>query len=359
VVSHLKIVTVVGARPQFVKAAVMCRALGRCSQIEHTLIHTGQHYDAEMSQIFFEELNIPPPQVNLAVGSASHAVQTAEMMRGLEPILESAAPDWLLLYGDTNSTLAASLVAAKLCVRQAHVEAGLRSFKRTMPEETNRIVADHLGDLLLCPTTTAMENLTREGLGNRSVLTGDIMYDAVLTFREIAERRGGELAEKWRSGSFALATVHRAENTDDTARLIGILNALEEISETICPVLLPLHPRTQAQFDRAGWAPRCVNIIRPVSYLEMLLLEGRARMIVTDSGGVQKEAYFARVPCITLRNETEWIETLENSCNQIVGTDPSSILDAARRIGSAGPWGAPFGDGNATAAILRALLERQ
>jgi UDP-GlcNAc3NAcA epimerase len=353
----LKVVTVVGARPQFIKAAVMCRALARSCQVEHTLIHTGQHYDAEMSGIFFEELDIPAPQVNLAVGSASHAVQTAEMMRALEPVLESAAPDWLLLYGDTNSTLAAAMVAAKLCIRQAHVEAGLRSFKRSMPEETNRIVADHLGDLLLCPTTTAMENLINEGLGERSVLTGDIMHDAVLIFREIAERKRGDLAGKWRRESFALATVHRAENTDDTARLTDILDALEEISRIICPVLLPLHPRTQARLDRVGWNAQNVTIVRPISYLEMLLLESRARMILTDSGGVQKEAYFVRVPCITLRAETEWIETLENGCNQIAGTDRSCILEAARRIDSAGPWGTPFGKGDAAAAILRALLE--
>src|SRR5579864_680725 len=290
--TSLRIVTVVGARPQFVKAAVMCRALLRCPQIEHTLIHTGQHYDAEMSEVFFEELNIPAPRVNLAVGSASHAVQTAEIMKGLEPVLEHAAPDWLLVYGDTNSTLAAALVAAKLGIRQAHVEAGLRSFRRSMPEESNRIVADHLGDLLLCPSAAAMQNLENEGLADRAVFTGDVMYDAVLIFREIAERRSGPWAERWQPGTFALATVHRAENTDDTARLIGILEALEEISTTICAVLLPLHPRTQARLDQVGWKARSVTIMRPVSYLEMLLLEKRARMILTDSGGVQKEAYF-------------------------------------------------------------------
>jgi UDP-GlcNAc3NAcA epimerase len=354
----LKIVTVVGARPQFVKAAVVCRALLRWPQIEHTLIHTGQHYDAAMSGVFFEELNIPAPQVNLAVGSASHAVQTAEMMKRLEPILESAAPDWLLLYGDTNSTLAASLVAAKLHIRQAHVESGLRSFKRSMPEEANRIVADHLGDLLLCPSTAAMENLRKEGLAERAAFTGDVMYDAVLIFRQIAGRRGGPLAKRWQSGKFALATVHRAENTDDTAQLTGILEALEEISTTICPVLLPLHPRTQARLDLVGWKPRSMTIIRPVSYLEMLLLEGRARMILTDSGGVQKEAHFMCVPCITLREETEWIETLENHCNQIVGTDRSRIVGAARTIGSTGPWGVPFGNGEAATMIVQNLMAR-
>lgn len=340
------------------KAAVLCRALLRCPQIEHTLIHTGQHYDSEMSGVFFDELNIPAPQVNLGVGSASHAVQTAEMMKGLEPILESSAPDWLLVYGDTNSTMAAALVASKLCLRQAHVEAGLRSFRRSMPEELNRIVADHLGDLLLCPSLVAMENLRKEGLADRAVLTGDVMYDAVLIFREIAERRGGPLAERWQRGAFALATVHRAENTGDNGRLMGILEALEDISATICPVLLPLHPRTQAVLNQLGWKERSVTIIRPVSYLEMLLLEARARMILTDSGGVQKEAYFLSVPCITLREETEWIETLKNHCNQIVGTDPAKIVEAARSTASSGPWEVPFGNGQAADAILQLLLAR-
>ena len=351
----MKIPTVVGARPQFVKAAAICRALLRFPQIEHSLIHTGQHYDAQMSSVFFEELSIPSPQVNLAVGSASHALQTAAIMKGLEPILESSVPDWLLLYGDTNSTLAAALVASKLHIRQAHVESGLRSFKRSMPEEVNRIVADHLSDLLLCPSAAAMENLRKEGLADRAEFTGDVMFDAVLIFREIAERRGGQMAERWQPGKFALATVHRAENTDDTGRLTGILEALEEISTTIYPVLLPLHPRTQARLDAAGWLARSITIIRPVSYLEMLLLEGRARLILTDSGGVQKEAYFMRVPCITLREETEWIETLENGCNRIAGMDPARIVAAARAIDSSGPWGNPFGDGQAAAKIVQIL----
>jgi UDP-GlcNAc3NAcA epimerase len=311
-----------------------------------------------MSGVFFEELNIPAPQVNLGVGSASHAVQTAEMMKGLEPILESAAPDWLLVYGDTNSTMAAALVASKLCIRQAHVESGLRSFKRSMPEELNRIVADHLSDLLLCPSVVAMQNLRNEGLADRAVFTGDVMYDAVLIFREIAERRGGPLAEKWQHGAFALATVHRAENTDDDGRLTDILEALEEISAAICPVLLPLHPRTQARLKQLGWKERSVTIMRPVSYLEMLLLEARARMILTDSGGVQKEAYFLSVPCITLREETEWLETLENHCNQIVGTDRERIVKGARSTASSGPWVTPYGDGQAAGVIVQTLLAR-
>lgn len=279
-------------------------------------------------------------------------------MTRLEPVLEAASPDWLLLYGDTNSTLAAAMVASKLHIPLAHVESGLRSFRRSMPEEVNRIVADHLSDLLFYPSAAAFENLAREGLADRAIFSGDVMYDAVILFRDIAERRGGVLAEAWQPRQFALATVHRAENTDDPERLRGILEALDELSTTVCPVLLPLHPRTRARLEGLRWKPRGMTIIEPLSYLEMLLLEGRARIIVTDSGGVQKEAYFMGVPCITLREETEWIETLENRCNQLAGAEPSRIMEAARSAASSGPWGTPFGNGQAAASILQTLLER-
>jgi UDP-GlcNAc3NAcA epimerase len=353
----LRVLSVVGARPQFVKAAVVCRAL-IAGGIEQSLIHTGQHYDDEMSEVFFRELGIPAPEINLGVGSASHAVQTADIMKGLDPILTANPPDWMLVYGDTNSTLAAALVASKLGIRQAHVEAGLRSFNRSMPEELNRIVADHLGDLLLCPTTTAVDNLAHEGLAGRAVLTGDVMYDAALTFRDIAERGESMLKKQWSQGAFALATIHRAENTDQPARLSGILRALEEIAADVCPVVLPLHPRTLARLKADRWEPRRIHIMRPVSYLEMLLLEGRARMILTDSGGVQKEAYFMRVPCVTMRDETEWVETQANGCNQVTGTSHERIMEAVRRTGSAGPWGSPYGAGNASGRIVEELLRR-
>jgi UDP-GlcNAc3NAcA epimerase len=353
----LRVVSVVGARPQFVKAAVVCRALADSPQIDHTLIHTGQHYDAGMSEVFFHELDLPAPQINLGIGSASHARQTAEMMKGLEPALEAANPDWVLIYGDTNSTLATALVASKMGVRQAHVEAGLRSFNRRMPEELNRIVADHLCDLLLCPTAAALRNLATEGLAARAVLTGDVMYDAVLRFRELAGRNGSALGRRWQPAAFALATIHRAENTDAPARLGAILDALEEISRDICPVLLPLHPRTAARLSRTGWTPRSLSIVPPVSYLEMLLLEGRSRFILTDSGGVQKEAYFLHLPCITLRDETEWVETRENDCNRVVGADRARIVEAARESVRSGPWLNPYGDGHAAEAILDAILK--
>jgi UDP-GlcNAc3NAcA epimerase len=261
----------------------------------------------------------------------------------------------VLLYGDTNSTLAGALVAAKSGFSIAHVEAGLRSHRRAMPEEINRIVADHLSDLLFCPTRLAVENLRKEGLGVRAVLTGDVMYDACLTYRQIAESRGGPLAESWRPGQFALATVHRAENTDDPERLGGILKALDRIARTICPVVWPVHPRTRKKLGEMGWQANSVTAIQPVSYFEMLLLEGRARFILTDSGGVQKEACFLKVPCITLRDETEWEETLENNCNVLTGCSEDKILRAVAGIDNAGPWTAVYGDGRAGTAMLNAL----
>jgi UDP-GlcNAc3NAcA epimerase len=354
----MRVLSIVGARPQFVKAAAMCRAIASHPDVSHKIIHTGQHYDARMSDVFFEELGIPSPDHHLGVGSGSHAVQTAEMMKSLEPVLTAERPDWVLLYGDTNSTLAGMLVCAKLDMPAAHIEAGLRSFNRRMPEETNRIVADRLSALLFCPTQAAMENLGREGLAPQAVFTGDIMYDAFLIFRGIAERRGGELAATWRKGEFALATIHRAENTDDPRRLQNIVAAPETIAESICPVVLPLHPRTQKVLDASGWTARAITVTAPLSYFEMLLLEGRAKLILTDSGGVQKEAYFAEAPCVTLRDETEWVETLENGCNVLAGADADRIVGAARDASSAGPWTALYGDGSAGDKIIAALRNR-
>ncbi len=351
----MRVLSIVGARPQFVKAAAICRAIADHPDISHQIIHTGQHYDARMSDVFFEELGIPAPDHHLGVGSGTHAVQTGEMMKRLEPVLLAERPEWVLLYGDTNSTMAGALVAAKLGIPAAHIEAGLRSFNRRMPEEINRIVADRLSALLLCPTPAAIENLKNEGLASQSVFTGDVMYDAFLIFRGIAERRGGELASKWRPGEFALATIHRAENTDEPGRLQAILAALEEVAESICPVVLPLHPRTRKVVEASGWQPRAITITSPLSYFEMLLLEGRAQLILTDSGGVQKEAYFAEAPCVTLREETEWVETLENGCNVLAGADTDRIVEAARNASQAGPWTAVYGDGNAGEKMIEAL----
>ena len=351
----MRIVSIVGARPQFVKLAVICRAVARREGWQHRIIHTGQHYDPSMSSVFFEELGIPRPDHDLGVGSGPHGEQTGEMLKRLEPVLAAEKPDWVLLYGDTNSTLAGAVVASKLMLRTAHIEAGLRSYRRGMPEEINRIVADHLSDLLFCPTILAVENLGKEGLAAKAVLTGDVMYDASIGYREAAERRGGALADQWRAGEFALATVHRAENTDDPNRLREILDALEEISTRMCPVVWPVHPRTKNRLREMGRNAGAVKMIEPLSYFDMLLMESRSRFILTDSGGVQKEAYFFRVPCITLRDETEWVETLENHCNVLTGADAAAIRNAAEGIGQVGPWKAAYGNGDAGGAILDAL----
>jgi UDP-GlcNAc3NAcA epimerase len=353
----MRIVSVIGARPQFVKLAVVCRAIEEHPHVSHRIVHTGQHYDDAMSGAFFRELGIPEPSVNLGVGSGSHGEQTAEMIRRLEPVLLSEKPDWVLLYGDTNSTAAAALTAAKLHLRSAHIESGLRSFNRLIPEEVNRIVADHLSDLLFCPTAASMDNLRREGLGDRAMLTGDVTLDALLEHVGRAEAAPNPVTAAWHAGTYALATIHRAENTNDPNRLRAICAALETVAREICPVLLVLHPRTEKILTRIGSQPRNVTTIPAVSYLTMLLLEKRARMILTDSGGVQKEAYFLNVPCITLREQTEWIETLENSCNILVGSsDPERICAAARKALSAGPWTGVYGSGGAAALIARRLI---
>jgi UDP-GlcNAc3NAcA epimerase len=350
----MHICSIVGARPQFVKLAAICRAVDLRPGWTHTIVHTGQHYDPGLSAVFFEELKIPAPHHDLEVGSGSHAEQIGEMLKRLEPVLSSAGPEWVLLFGDTNSTLAGAIVASRLGLRAAHIEAGLRSHRRSMPEESNRVVADHLSDLLLCPTALAVENLRKEGLADRAVLTGDVMYDASIAYREVAEGRGGPVAEAWRPREFALATVHRAENTDDADRLRSIVGGLDEIARTVCPVVWPVHPRTRKRLAQLDLALGATIAIDPVSYLDMLLLESRARMVLTDSGGVQKEAYFFRVPCITLRDETEWQETLKNRCNVLAGADKDAIV-AAARVDAAGPWTAEYGDGHAGDAILNAI----
>ncbi|HXC79644.1 MAG TPA: UDP-N-acetylglucosamine 2-epimerase (non-hydrolyzing), partial [Candidatus Acidoferrum sp.] len=299
----MKILSVVGARPQFIKAAPVSRVLRR-KHLE-VLVHTGQHYDDNMSDIFFRELDIPKPDINLGVGSGPHGAQTGGMMAGLEKIVLEVNPDWVLVYGDTNSTLAAALVAAKLHVPVAHVEAGVRSFDRRMPEEINRVVADHVSDRLLCPTEVAVRNLAREGVERGVRLVGDVMYDAFLFYRGAAAERAGIVNKLGLApGQFALATLHRAENADVPERLRSIL---EGIVLSGLNVVLPLHPRTRARLE--GAPPSQIHVIDPVGYLEMLALEEAAALIVTDSGGVQKEAYFLGKPCITLRDSTEWTET--------------------------------------------------
>jgi UDP-GlcNAc3NAcA epimerase len=353
----VKVLTVVGARPQFVKAAPVSRILRRTH--DELLVHTGQHYDDAMSAAFFRDLLLPEPDLNLEIGSGPHGAQTGEMMRRLEPVLLERRPDGVLVYGDTNSTLAAALVTAKVSYPDgrrpwlAHVEAGLRSFNRRMPEEHNRIVADHLSDLLLAPTEGAMGHLAREGIADRAELVGDVMVDAY----EWASARSDEhLPPEARArGEYVLVTMHRAENVDDAARLAEWMAALALDRA----VIFPVHPRTRAMLDGAGIAvPANVALLEPVGFLEMVALERNAAAIATDSGGVQKEAYLAGVPCVTLRTETEWVETVEAGWNRVVGGEPAGLraaladaafMDRTRNRPNL------YGDGHAAERIVAAL----
>ncbi len=347
----MKIASIVGARPQFIKASPVSRALKQAGHHE-VIVHTGQHYDAQMSDVFFDEMGIARPDHFLEIGSGSHAEQTGRMMIAVERTLIAERPDRALVYGDTNTTLAAALAACKLGVRLAHVEAGLRSFNRTMPEEHNRVLTDHCSDLLFCPTQTAVDNLANEGIRAGVHLVGDVMYDAVLYFATRAREQSRVLtALGVRPREYMLATVHRAYNTDDPAVLQRLLRALDSIGE---PVIFPLHPRTRARlaaYDN-GTEARNVRLVDPVGYLDMLALEQHAKVILTDSGGVQKEAFFFEVPCVTLRPETEWLETVSSGWNVLAGSDPDAIVSAAR--GGARPTGTPprvFGDGRAAVLI--------
>ena len=325
----MKVLTVVGARPQFIKAAPVSDMLRRTGHTEY-LVHTGQHYDYGMSQIFFDELGLPMPDVNLGCGSGSHGRQTGQMLMAIEEEIQVQRPDWVLVYGDTNSTLAGALAAVKLHVPVAHVEAGLRSFNREMPEEHNRVLTDHCADLLLCPTDTAVANLAREGIVKGVHLVGDPMHDAVLQFSEIARQRSTILRDLGLTPRrYLLATVHRPYNTDSETNLRSILAALGEISE---PVVFPVHPRTRQRIKDFGIEVRSTTdnlmLIDPVGYLDMLMLELNARVILTDSGGIQKEAFWLGVPCVTLRDETEWVETVQAGWNVLAGADTNRIVKA-------------------------------
>jgi UDP-GlcNAc3NAcA epimerase len=358
----IRLATVVGARPQFIKAAVVSRVLGRTDGICEDLIHTGQHYDPEMSAVFFGELEIPAPRFNLDIGSGSHAVQTGRMMEALERAFLELRPSGVLLYGDTNSTLAGALAAAKLGLRIAHVEAGLRSFNRSMPEEINRIVADHVADLLFPPTDRAERQLRAEGLGERRIVpVGDVMYDASLhaAGRDAAARAEPLARFGLQPGGYLLVTIHRAENTDAPERLEVILGALAILGAEL-PVVLPLHPRTQAAIDKlpSGLPQTGVRAISPLGYFDMQSLEGAARAIVTDSGGVQKEAFWHGVPCVTVRGETEWTELIEAGWNRLAPADSvERLVGAVRDAMSTGPLEQPslYGDGRAGEHIVAAL----
>jgi UDP-GlcNAc3NAcA epimerase len=359
----MKIMTIVGARPQFIKAATVSRVFRRTRGLTEILVHTGQHYDKNMSDVFFKELDIPRADIHLGIGSASHGRQTGHMLEAIESAMLKEKPDWVLVYGDTNSTLAGALAAAKLGLSIAHVEAGLRSFNRAMPEEINRVVSDHVSDLLFAPTKTAVENLRREGIPAKQVAkVGDVMYDAALFYADTAQRCSNILDNlKLQPGGYVLATVHRAENTDNPAKLKSIFDALRHVSKEL-PVVLPLHPRTRAVLARLGLAKLDgIQIIPPVGYLDMVMLERHSLTIVTDSGGVQKEAYFYRVPCITLRGETEWVELVNAGWNRLLPPDGASL---SRRLvavirGFRRPSRAPplYGSGNA-AELIAGRLKR-
>lgn len=321
----MKIASVVGVRPQFVKASVVSRELRK--RHEEILIHTGQHYDYEMNKIFFEELCIPEPDYYLGVGSGSHGFQTGEMLRKIEEIFLREKPDLVLTYGDTNSTLAGALAASKLGIKSAHVEAGLRSFDRSMPEEINRILTDHCSDILFCPTQNAVDNLKKEGIAENVFLTGDVMVDSLLFNKEIAEKKSQILKNlNLNSKEYLVATIHRASNTDNKENLKNIVDALSELNET---VVFPVHPRTEKLLQKYGLYDRLkdsIYLINPVGFLDFIKLMNHAKMILTDSGGVQKEAYILKVPCVTLRENTEWVETLEEGWNLLVGSNKRNIV---------------------------------
>lgn len=350
------IATIVGARPQFIKAAVVSRALSQRG-IQETLIHTGQHFDANMSAVFFDELEIPHPGHNLGIGGGTHGENTGRMIEAIEKTLIEIRPDWVLVYGDTDSTLAGTLAAAKLHIPVAHVEAGLRSFNRRMPEEINRVLTDHAASLLFAPTQAAIQHLANEGIGGDKVhCVGDVMYDAALFYGAKAKQSSAVLVRLGLApNAYILATIHRAENTDTPQRLRNILDAFARIGR---PVVLPLHPRTRSRLAAQAIAlPANVIAIEPVGYLDMVMLEQNAQLIATDSGGVQKEAFFHRVPCVTLREETEWTELIEAGWNRLA--PPDSAQAVAQRIEAAlaseGKEIAPYGNGDATGRIARAI----
>jgi len=368
--SAIRTTSIVGARPQFVKLSPVCRAMRQARlTISDQIVHTGQHYDDAMSSIFFEELDIPAPAVNLGIGSASQGQQTARMLESIEAYLQEHRPDLVLVYGDTNSTLAGALAAAKMHIPVAHVEAGLRSFNRRMPEELNRIVTDHLSQILFAPTATAMDNLNAEGLRERALLTGDVMYDAVLVNAGRARERSKILRTLGITpGAYGVATIHRAENTE-VQPLRTLLYAINQAAARFGTIILPLHPRTAAvlQSQLADWRPEAnLQLIKPVGYGDMLALVQGARWVLTDSGGLQKEAYFLGCPCVTLRDETEWLETLSAGANVIGGRDGAHLGEALEQLSRLpartfdrlpDAKEGPFGGGQAAGRIVEAICD--
>ena len=360
----MKIVTIVGARPQFVKAAMVSRAIARHNaavnrpgpSIDEIIVHTGQHYDDNMSRIFFDQMQIPRPKFNLAVGSGRHGETTGKMLADIEGVLCDELPDWVLVYGDTNSTLAGALAAAKLHVPVAHVEAGLRSFNRRMPEEINRVLTDHLSDLLFCPGATAVAQLAAEGIVAGVHAVGDVMHEALRHAVALAERKTNVLERLGLApNGYALATLHRAENVDDPARLVRLLAALREVARRQ-PVVFPVHPRTRRRLAEGGAeATAGLRLLEPQGYLDMVRLEAGAAVVLTDSGGVQKEAFWLQVPCITLREETEWVETVQAGWNHVAGTDPVRIAQLAATVSRPSSWTDVYQGAGSVARLVRIL----
>ena len=361
----MKIVTVVGARPQFIKAAAVSRVIRDlfAGEIEEVLLHTGQHFDENMSKSFFTDLDIPAPRYNLEISGGQHGAMTGRMLESVENALINEKPDWTLIYGDTNSTLAGALAAVKLHIPVAHVEAGMRSFNMRMPEEVNRIVADRVSSMLFCPTTTAVDNLSAEGITRGVHNVGDVMYDVALFYADRAQQQSQVLTHlDLMPGEYALATCHRAENTDDAGRLAGIIAGLAESSAQL-PVVLPLHPRTRKLVEQCGLQHQLTApliVCEPLAYLDMVVLERAAKMILTDSGGVQKEAFFYGVPCITMRDETEWVETVELGSNRLVGASSDKIISAVKDIMQGNQntvTATPYGQGKAAENIVSLLMQ--
>lgn len=349
----MRILSVVGARPQFVKLAPIARAMA--DRAEHVIVHTGQHYDEAMSDVFFRDLGIPVPDVNLEVGSGAHGAQTAAMLAGLEPVFERYAPDWVLVYGDTNSTLAAAVAAVKMHLPLAHLEAGLRSFNRRMPEEHNRVLTDHAADLLLAPSDVAMRHLADEGLASRSILVGDVMTDVLFATRDSVEGAPLPIAGV-EPGGFYLSTLHRPDNTDDTVRLSAILDALAALDK---PVVLLAHPRLRSIAARHGLAldRGALTAVDPLAYPQLVAAAAASAGVVTDSGGLQKEAFLLRVPCTTIRPETEWVETVELGWNALVDPQVGDLAAAVTRPAPPATEAAPYGDGHAAERVVAALVE--
>ncbi len=353
----MKVLSVVGARPQFVKLGPVASAFARAGDVEHVIVHTGQHYDAAMSDVFFDDLGIPAPDVHLGVGSGSHGVQTGAMLTGLDPVLDEHRPDWVLVYGDTNSTLAAAVCAVKMHLPIAHLEAGLRSFNRRMPEEHNRVLTDHAADLLLAPTQVAMDHLATEGLAARSVLVGDVMTDVCHFVRDRVAATAVSLPDGLDADApYLLATIHRPDNTDTRERLGEIVAALRDLP---APVLLLAHPRLVAKAAAHGIELTGGNLHQaaPFAYPQMVRAVMGAAGVVTDSGGLQKEAFLLDTPCTTIRPETEWVETLENGWN-ILDDDLTQVRDRAVRERPRGDKGTPYGDGRAADLVAQVLRTR-